>query len=245
MNSFGNNTKEFLNLVLKRPGMFVEKIRLDMIVALYHGWCIGRGERDWDADFDISNWLWEQEGILRHCDPLKFFAFYLTYGVKEFAIEKMRQMVEEIPFTPPVKQTLDEAYIYRKEKVEPVSTIEELFDPIWKESSDDFLIYLFTDGYYTQIRIFKKAGETYREITREISEKERIKIHDQLDKLNIENELSFCVFTLEKIQGQISIKKKYIPRINNLATLNISHQNFEEDYVLAKLFKRWKEEMIG
>ena len=78
MNSFANNnTKEFLKLVLKRPGMFVEKIRLDMIVTLYHGWCIGRGEQDWDADFDISNWLWKQEGILRHCDPLKFFPFYI------------------------------------------------------------------------------------------------------------------------------------------------------------------------
>ncbi len=245
MNSFANNnTKEFLKLVLKRPGMFVEKIRLDMIVTLYHGWCIGRGEQDWDADFDISNWLWKQEGILRHCDPLKFFPFYITYGVKEFAIEKMRQMVEEIPFTP-VKQTLDEAYLYRKEKVEPVSSLEELLDPIWKESSDNFLAYLFTDGYFTQIRIFKKEGETYREVTKEISEKERIKIHDQLDKLNIENELSFCIFTLEKTQGQILIKKEYIPHINNLATINISHQNFEEDYVLANIFKRWKEKMIG
>ena len=59
------------------------------------------------------------------CDPLKFFPFYITYGVKEFAIEKMRQMVEEIPFTPVFVLCYNETKI-KERKIKHAATFPEI-----------------------------------------------------------------------------------------------------------------------
>lgn len=257
-----DSTKTFFQQVLKRPGMYVEKVRLDMVITFYHGWCMGRGSRDWDEWFDITHWLWKREGILHHCDPLSFLSLYFTYGVKELAIRQMRIMIEETPFTP--KQTAREDYFNREKgdrtEISPLKRFDQeelenamkkislLIEQALEETNIDFLTYLFTDGYFTQVRIFRKIGETYQETTQEILANGHsdllLKIHHYLNRLNEEEVLSFCILTLEQTNGQLLIQKQWIPRTNNLATINISYQELEEEYVLARIFERWKAEKI-
>lgn len=85
---------EFLSLIMKRPGMFVGRHRLDLAQVYFDGWrhhqrCM------WDISYDMECWLFQTEGVSFTGSILAWSLFYAYFGAEDVGVNKFREFLAD------------------------------------------------------------------------------------------------------------------------------------------------------
>lgn len=83
----------FLTAIMKRPGMYVGRNRLELAQIYFDGWC--RHQQSlWSLSYDLKQWLFLRESVVGTCSLNGWFVFYRTYGMADEAIIQFREFLE-------------------------------------------------------------------------------------------------------------------------------------------------------
>lgn len=90
--------KEFLEVVLKRPGMYVGCERLDYIQIYLYGWLDGR-KMSCNLDYDMQYWLFmKYSASIDAGNIVGWSLFYRCFGLEKYGIERFKEFIKECSF---------------------------------------------------------------------------------------------------------------------------------------------------
>lgn len=96
-----DTAKEFLEIVLKRPGMYVGCERLDYIQIYLCGWLVGaKTYTSCYLDYDMQYWLFMKYSASIDAGTLVGWnLFYRCFGLEKYGIERFKEFIKECSFT--------------------------------------------------------------------------------------------------------------------------------------------------
>ncbi len=183
------DTKQLLKQILKRPGMYVGKERLDYINIFLMGWMSGKYEKDrWHSNYDFQEWLFRNHSIAISYDISMngWSVFYAYFGVGRKAIDHFAEFVEGCPFTAceenkkMIAQLIYDIYGYHeyekqiidgfsKEEIDCLKVpcnielacreVIRLINEMISEQYEKLYVYIFMDGAIQQIRFMYYTAE--------------------------------------------------------------------------------------
>lgn len=160
---------DFLQMILRRPGMYVGTNRMDYIKIFFDGWRTNQKSM-WNIEYDLQKWLFIRESISYTGNINAISLFFEYFGLKDDAIQKFREFMEETEVTSCM------SLVSLASITDQLSSLSSFSKDVPKKDFglDQYLDYKNKSGNIAQ----KKEKEILRQIKRLLpKEEKRIRIY--------------------------------------------------------------------
>lgn len=221
--------EEFIKMILTRPGMFLDTIRLDYFEQFLRGWYMSYYSRNpklcWNSNYDLQIWCFQKQGAaLKGAVSLTGWSlFKRCFGIKEHALNLFKKYYEELihHYTDKKEDTIGyliaESSRFLKDKEENRKTLEsfsytivEMIKDMFPIIDDKLVIYLYADDYYEQVRfVYQDSKKVWKDslifYEQERYKKKLIQLHAYI-YYYLPEEFENYIITLKNSNNKIEIQ---------------------------------------